>query len=375
MSNEIFICKICGKEYKNLQSLSKHLSDKHKEITKKDYYDKYMKKENEGKCKYCNKNTRFINLSEGYSNTCEEHKFEFHNDPEWVDKVQKTMMDRYGFICNLNSQDNKEKANKAAHTKEAIKKHHKTMNDRYGGETTLQSSVLLNKVKETCIEKYNDENYIWKWTKERIIKSNQTKKEKYGNEHWVNPSKISVSLLNRTKEEKEKTYNHIKNTLEILYGGVANQSEIIKQKHHKTMKEKYGVEHALQSKELRDRARKKYTYDGKNFDSSWEIAYYIYLTEHHIRFEYHPIDFDYYYPGDNKIHKYEVDFKLFDNTYIEIKNPKLLDYMVNNKETKEYYKYNCMIEHKVRIITNCDKYINYVKIKYGSNFLESCKND
>ena len=141
------------------------------------------------------------------------------------------------------------------------------------------------------------------------------------------------------------------------------------------MKEKYGVEHALQSKELRDRARKKYTYDGMNFDSSWEIAYYIYLTEHHIRFEYHPIDFDYYYPGDNKIHKYEVDFKLFDNTYIEIKNPKLLDYMVNNKETKEYYKYNCMIEHKVRIITNCDKYINYVKIKYGSNFLESCKND
>lgn len=131
------------------------------------------------------------------------------------------------------------------------------MNDRYGGETTLQSNILLNKVKETCIEKYNDENYIWKWTKEKIIKSNQTKKEKYGNEHWVNPSKISVSLLNRTKKEKEKTYNQIRNTFETLYGGVANQSEIIKQKHHKTMKEKYGVEHALQNKEIRDRARKK----------------------------------------------------------------------------------------------------------------------
>lgn len=368
MSNELFICKICGKKYKNLQSLSKHLSDKHKEITKKDYYDKYMKKENEGKCKYCNKNTRFINLSEGYSNTCEKHKFEFHNDPEWVDKVQKTMKDRYGFVCNLNSKANKEKANKAAHTKEAIKKHHKTMNDRYGGETTLQSSILKNKVKETCLEKYGDENYLWKWTEERINKAKETKKEKYGNEFYVNPTKISETLLNRTKEEKEKTYNTIKNTCEKLYGGVANASNIIKQKHHNTMKLKYGVEHALQNKQIRDKTKRKYTYEGINFDSSWEIAFYIYLKDHHIRFEYHSNEFDYYYPGDNKIHKYEVDFKLFNRCFIEIKNIKLLENMIKNTNSKEHFKYNCMLENNVKIITDCTKYINYVNQKYGSHF-------
>lgn len=372
MSNELFICKICGKSHKNIQSLSKHLSDKHKEITKKDYYDKYLKKENEGKCKYCNKNTRFVNLSVGYSNTCEEHKFEFHNDPEWVDKVQKTMLERYGFICNLNSQDNKEKANKAAHTKEAIEKYHKTMNDRYGGETPLQSKELKNKVYKTMIEKYG--TYKILSLQDIQLKSKETKKKKYGDENYRNGEQISKTLLSRSDKEKEETYNKFKITMETVYGGIGNSSKELKEKQKQTMKDLYGFEYALQNKEIRDKAKRKYTYEGINFDSSWEIAYYIWLKDNNIEFEYHPKDIDYYYPGDCKIHKYEPDF-LVENEYIEIKNYKLLENMMVDKESKDYFKYICMVEHNVKIITDCSKFIFYVEQKYGKHFLEDCKND
>ena len=77
---------------------------------------------------------------------------------------------------------------------------------------------------------------------------------------------------------------------------------------------------------------------------------------------------------DNKLHKYEVDFKLFDNTYVEIKNSKLLDNMKLNTNDIEHYKYLCMIEHKVKIITNCEKYIKYIKLKYGKNYLKLFRN-
>lgn len=34
------------------------------------------------------------------------------------------------------------------------------------------------------------------------------------------------------------------------------------------------------------------------------------------------------------------------------------------------YLYDCMKKHNVKIIINCDTYLNYVKTKYGNYFLE-----
>lgn len=64
MSNEIFICKICGKELKTMHHLQKH------KITAKDYYDKYIKTENEGKCLNCGNDTKYISLLQGYRHFC-----------------------------------------------------------------------------------------------------------------------------------------------------------------------------------------------------------------------------------------------------------------------------------------------------------------
>jgi endogenous inhibitor of DNA gyrase (YacG/DUF329 family) len=61
-------CKICGREFKNYTSLGAHLK-KHK-ITSKEYYDRFLKKEDEGTCPVCGKETFFKNLNKGYCKFC-----------------------------------------------------------------------------------------------------------------------------------------------------------------------------------------------------------------------------------------------------------------------------------------------------------------
>ena len=47
--------------------------------------------------------------------------------------------------------------------------------------------------------------------------------------------------------------------------------------------------------------------------------------------------------------------------------------MKNDINSKEHYKYICMLEHNVKIIDNCDEYINYAKSNYGDCIFKNCK--
>ena len=60
-------CKICGRKFEKSLGLAAHIQ-KHG-ITLKSYYDMYMKKDFEGKCKICGKDTKFKGLR-GYSTYC-----------------------------------------------------------------------------------------------------------------------------------------------------------------------------------------------------------------------------------------------------------------------------------------------------------------
>jgi hypothetical protein len=62
------MCQICKKEFENYISLGRHLRI-HK-ITSKEYYDRFLKKEDEGICPVCDKETSFINLNKGYCKFC-----------------------------------------------------------------------------------------------------------------------------------------------------------------------------------------------------------------------------------------------------------------------------------------------------------------
>ena len=149
------------------------------------------------------------------------------------------------------------------------------------------------------------------------------------------------------------------------------------------MKERYGVENAILEHDIFIKARQKYYYDERHFDSSWELAYYIWLKDNNIEFEYQP-DVKFKYVYNNEIHYYYPDFKI-GNRLQEIKgnlffknkdiNEKMICPFDRQLDALFEAKHKCMIDNNIQILTEIDikKYINYVKINYGTKFLKSCK--
>lgn len=64
------VCRICGKEYINNQGLTSHIQ-KHK-ISSKGYYDKYLRKKDEGICPSCGREADYCTMGYGYTILCKE---------------------------------------------------------------------------------------------------------------------------------------------------------------------------------------------------------------------------------------------------------------------------------------------------------------
>lgn len=92
MSEEIHKqCKICNKEFKNSGSLGCHLRE-HK-ITTKTYFDKFLKREDDGHCKTCGKETTFNTLNRGYGTYCSRPCR--NNDKELTNDVTEKTKELY----------------------------------------------------------------------------------------------------------------------------------------------------------------------------------------------------------------------------------------------------------------------------------------
>lgn len=88
-------CLICNKECKTIGSLGNHIVKYHGNI--KEYYDKFLKKENEGKCKSCGGNTVYHNLKTGYRHTCSQTcSRKLMNNADSRKKSKLTMLKKYG---------------------------------------------------------------------------------------------------------------------------------------------------------------------------------------------------------------------------------------------------------------------------------------
>ena len=264
---------------------------------------------------------------------------QIHNDPEIRRKTEETCLAKYGIKHNWASKELREKGQ------------YKTCLEKYGNRNYNNHE----KCHETNIKKYGD-NYYNKFHE----KAKQTCLKKY-NKPWTN--------------NLEKMYN----TNIERYGDKCSLNNIeINNKRLNTWQEKYGVNHPWKDYSVREKQfntciekynsispQFKYNFDNQWFDSSWEVAFYIYLKDHNIRFEYHKDKLEYFW--NNEKHYYFPDFKVY-NTYVEIKSKFLYEKMLK-ENTKDAAKYECMKNHNVKIILNCDKYLNYIKIKYGDDFL------
>ena len=178
--NDRFVCEECNAKYKNLQALSKHVKLKH-DI--KIYYDKWLKEENEGLCKICEKETqRNKKFASGYKNCCskkcskeynllrtKEEVFKIYGVKNSYqskivkDKIKQTNKERYGVEFITQNKEIQLRANK---------KRKETNKQRYGSENILNNT---QKREETCLKKYGVKNpvqnvEIWEKIKQTNIK-------------------------------------------------------------------------------------------------------------------------------------------------------------------------------------------------------------
>jgi len=108
----------------------------------KEYYDKYLKRENEGICE-CKNKTRFLNLSLGYSKFCSVKCS--RNSEKTKEKQKETCLIKYGA----------ENPNKNKEVREKIKQ---TNINKYGFKNPFQNVEIKEKIKQTNINKYGVKN-------------------------------------------------------------------------------------------------------------------------------------------------------------------------------------------------------------------------
>lgn len=169
------------------------------------------------------------------------------------------------------------------------------------------------------------------------------------------------------------------------YGGYTLSVKDLRKKVDATIKKIYGTDNIRTSDyylerfklfkdQLYKNMKKIYSLDGIYFDSSWEVAYYIWLRDNNINFIYHPL------PGIKYIsegieHTYYPDFNI-DGQLIEIKGDQFFnkDGSYKIKTQQDADKYACIIANSI-IYRRKDvlRYLKYVNEKYGSSYIKSLK--
>ena len=223
-----------------------------------------------------------------------------------------------------------------------------------------------------------------------IEKSKQTKTEKYGDPNYVNPEKISETLLNKTPDEILEKTIRIKQTKLEKYGD-PNYCNVNKIK--QTKLERYGdpgyvnKEKTKQTRskisdaqlvEARSKRKSKIQFDGLSFDSSWEFAVYCYCKDSGHDIDQAHVVFN-YDDGVKHDNKYFPDF-IINGEITEIKgsqffaNKEYSNDMINpydNSQNRKYHsKMQCMLQNGVHILTESDvqPMIEYMKNMYTPNF-------
>lgn len=285
------------------------------------------------------------------------------------EKAKETCLERYGVSAPMQSKVIQEKSKETclkqlgvefpSQSKDVKEKVEKTNLERYGFRRASMSDKVKEKVKETCKSLYGSESFSQTDLYKKSCKNT-----------WKNKSKENIEAI---VQKREAT------CLEKL--GVKNpsQSEVVKAK-KKLKRDSWDFAF---KKNVRSKQCKKYTYENINFDSSWELAVWIYAKDLGIYIEREPCAFVYEVLKEK--HEYFPDFK-FGNKLIEIKggqfislNETWINPYVQSEDLNKIYKakQDCAIQNGVEIWSKKElqPILQYVKCKYGKDFLKKFKND
>lgn len=240
-------CKICNEEFENQLSLTNHIKKIHN-LTKKEYYDKYLKQPNDGYCKVCGKKVSWKSDNTGYKKYCNP-KCQ-RQDIENEKKMQQTIIDKYGDMETCKKETEKKRNNTMIEKygtiyplqNEKIKnKMQNTINTKYGVDNVSKLQSVKNKIKETVRNKYNVDHIIQSEDIKNKIK--ETNLKKYG---------VEYSIQSKIIREKIKQINLKKYGTKTPF-----ESSEIQQKVRNTNLKKYGVETPFENKELQMEVQSK----------------------------------------------------------------------------------------------------------------------
>lgn len=197
----------------------------------------------------------------------------------------------------------------------------------------------------------------------------QTCKERFGSENAMQNEKVKQKLFDTNVER---------------YGNKCSlRNEDVYNKAKNTWKEKYGVINPFSTEDSKDKARKsqarkRFFYnDGEAFDSSWELAFWIYHKDNGVPIKREPTKMYFIYEGTKL--GYVPDFEVGGQLY-EIKGDQFFDKDGNmvcpyNHTLDKLWKakQDFMVSLGVKIIRrdNIQNYIEYVNKNYGNNYLFS----
>lgn len=342
-------CRICGRTFRGLAYLGGHIRRTHK-MSRKIYYDRFYKKDGEGVCLRCGKDTGFEKLSLGYNRYCSRQCA--NSDIRTIEGRRKTVQERYGVDHVMRVEGIKKKC--FATTKKnlgvehpsqsplVVERQKKTMALRYGAWFT-QTEEYRRKSRKTSQQRYgvdspNKADEIKRKQQSTLIKH-------YGLHPWRNPI-----LINKRRE-----------TCFIRYGCENYaQTEEGKRKREETCLSRYGARNHMQNFEILMKCMahqgRKIKINGKTYDSLWEYKYESYLQDKGIAYEYHPkLFFSYIYKDNN--HRYFPDFIIHlddgSTKIIEIKGDHLAKEMIK-PNTKQRARWECMKKNNVIVLFGQD---------------------
>ena len=216
---------------------------------------------------------------------------------------------------------------------------------KYGVDNVFKAKVVKEKSKETLQALYGvtnaqqlqvKENYIKKADKLSKIESVSYSDEDLQNHFNELQQTVKTKWDTRTREDVENIIKKRIKTNREKYGvDFAQQSEIVKQHYKENSLKRWGVENPQQSEIVRDKVEKTFrerygsnhpnfcfVYDDQTFDSSWELAVWIWANDTNVSIKREPVKLEYEFDG--KKHTYYPDFEI-NGSLVELKGPQFFD--------------------------------------------------
>jgi hypothetical protein len=323
-------CELCSFTSNSYRGLTGHIVQKHG-IAGKDYYDKYLKKYNEGICPVCGKPTMYISMHKGYLKHCSTSCSSL--DPNVQNKLENTSKIKYGT----------RKPSQSDEVKEKTKQH---FIEKYGVDNPAKNDIIKEKIKETCINRYGGIG----WSSAKLLE------------------KFQKTCLER-------------------YGAVNGQGGSGLEKTRQTTVEKYGVTCVTQSYEMRKKSIDKKRKNGsmsKNelyFESELNKLNIYYLREY--KSDLYPYFCDFYIQKTNtfiELNNYwmhgghwfddtnEDDLKILNKWKEKSKVSSIYKTAINVWTKSDIEKRNCAIKNNLNYIvlwnkTDIDNFISTLRCK------------